>query len=317
MDTPHANDGPGDPTPAPSGSVKLTVPAAVLQFFVFPLAVVLVCGVIGLFICWLTYEAQGPAELLKDVTRAGAARETRFYAASQLARLLEGRVREARERPAATADGLVLPPEVEALAPALLEALPSAGPKFRIALLAALGDIGDPAAAPAALADLAHEDAGVRMQAAFTLGQLQDARAVAPLQGRLQDPVHDVRWNAALALARFADSPPARESARPVLAQMLDRPYLEDVVARTARATPRGSALERTWQEISTSMWEGMACSQEDYVVGAMVNAMRAVVRMKDRSFEPKLEAISSDAGANLKVRDHAMQTLAVLRAGS
>jgi FOG: HEAT repeat len=55
------------------------------------------------------------------------------------------------------------------------------------------------------LAALKDASADVREQAAFGLGQLQDARAVEPLSGVLKDQSESVREQAAFALGQIRD----------------------------------------------------------------------------------------------------------------
>lgn len=68
---------------------------------------------------------------------------------------------------------------------------------------------------------LAKEQAELRKTAAYILGVLGDVRAVDPLTPLLEDPVRDVRWNAALALARLGN-----DAGYQVLLKMLDRNIL-------------------------------------------------------------------------------------------
>jgi len=63
----------------------------------------------------------------------------------------------------------------------------------------------------------------VRSVSAFGLGRLASPEALEEVRGLLEDPVAEVRWNAALALARNGD--PMGE---PILIQMLDRKYLSE-----------------------------------------------------------------------------------------
>jgi HEAT repeat protein len=65
------------------------------------------------------------------------------------------------------------------------------------------------------------EDAGLRKAAVHALGSFPDDASAAALAAALSDPVEDVRWNAAVALARRRDP-----RAAPVLLQMMDRAHL-------------------------------------------------------------------------------------------
>ena len=113
--------------------------------------------------------------------------------------------------------------------PALLEAAQGApdapaDSETQIYAVWALGAIGDPAALPG-LVELARaDDAGVRKAAVHALGSFPDEAAAAALAAALSDPAEDVRWNAAVALARRGDA-----RAAPVLLQMMDRAHLATI----------------------------------------------------------------------------------------
>src|SRR2546425_8342087 len=76
-------------------------------------------------------------------------------------------------------------------------------------------------AAPALLPILESDEAGLRKVTASALGAMEAPEAGAPLRGLLNDPVEEVAWNAALALARLRD-----RAGLPLLVRMLDRAYL-------------------------------------------------------------------------------------------
>ena len=77
---------------------------------------------------------------------------------------------------------------------------------------------------PTLTAALADTDPGIRKTAAYALGGFADPAAADALRPLVDDPVADVRWNAALALARLGDG-----SGTPVLEQMLDRRLLAQI----------------------------------------------------------------------------------------
>ncbi len=85
----------------------------------------------------------------------------------------------------------------------------------------ALGSIGNNAAVPGVLKELHNEDPAVRKTAAYVLGALNDPSAIHDLQVALNDAKDDVRWNAAMALARLGDA-----SGSDVLLQLIDRNFL-------------------------------------------------------------------------------------------
>ena len=72
------------------------------------------------------------------------------------------------------------------------------------------------------------EDAGVRKAAVHALGSFPDDAARTALLTAVNDPVEDVRWNAAVALARRRDP-----AAAPVLLQMMDRRHLATIADLT------------------------------------------------------------------------------------
>ena len=70
----------------------------------------------------------------------------------------------------------------------------------------------------------------------YALGALPGDAQLPTLRTALQDGAPDVRWNAAVALARHGN-----HEGVPVIRQMLDRPYVEQAVKRerTARIAIR------------------------------------------------------------------------------
>jgi HEAT repeat protein len=235
------------PEPAPE---RQSTPFLVLQFFIFPLAIVAVC--VGVFVLFglIASEGRGPREYLAEV-RTGSANR-RWQAAFELSKALHARQHPVLSDPAFAeeltqvfAEAGSDDPRVRrylALAlgrlgdrravPALLAAAgtqqgpeaPPLDPDTRIYAVWALGVIGDPAAVPE-LVRLAHsEDPGLRKTAVHALGGFAGAEAETALGAALADPVDDVRWNAALALARRKDP-----AATPVLLQMTDRGQLDRI----------------------------------------------------------------------------------------
>src|SRR3989442_479695 len=77
--------------------------------------------------------------------------------------------------------------------------------------------------------------AGLRRSAVYRLGALDSGGSIGPVRSLLNDPVKDVAWNAALALARRGD-----RSGLPVLARMLERSYLDRVQRPDESGQPRG-----------------------------------------------------------------------------
>ncbi len=286
---------PGDEefTEEPRGAGKMIV-----RFFLLPLVVVVAAVGIFLVFNYMTFERRGPRDYLQEV-RGGAANR-RWQAAFELSRSLGSLPPE--ERASLTAETLrvfeSLSPrrpddllvrrylvlvlgrlgEKQAV-PALIQAASAEDPDTRLYAVWALGKIGDPAGFETVLASSQSEDAGARKMAAYVLGALGDPRAIPRLKVLADDRVADVRWNAAIALAELGD-----RSGLPVLRSMLDRRAL----AQQA--------------EISSEQAEG-----------AMVNALKALVLLRDVESLPVMEALAQK-DPNLRVRDAARKALEAIR---
>ena len=105
----------------------------------------------------------------------------------------------------------------------------------------ALGAIGDPEAVPTLVSLARSEDAGLRKAAVHALGSFPGDASRAALVTAVNDPVEDVRWNAAVALARRRDP-----EAAPVLLQMMDRRHLATVADLTGDALETSMDVEFT-----------------------------------------------------------------------
>jgi len=254
----HSEPPPVD-IPALGEGPRQTVPFLVLQFFIFPLTIVAVCVAVFVVFGLIAGESKGAREYLGEVRSGGANR--RWQAAFELSKVLQAGKDPALADPRFRSEVLGLfedaardDPRVRrylALAlgrlgdreavPALLEAVRDEGgdrrapdPETRIYALWALGAIGDPAALPEILARARDEDAGLRKTAVHALGAFPGDEAAAALGTALLDPAEDVRWNAAIALARRGE-----EAAVPVILQMIDRAHLDAVPELTAEQRDR------------------------------------------------------------------------------
>ena len=150
-----------------------------------------------------------------------------------------------------------------------------ADPETLIYSVWALGAIGDPAAAPDLLKLASSEDPGIRKAMVHALGALPSPETQAALTAALADGVEDVRWNAAIALARRGDG-----AAAPILLQMLDRQHL---------ATVPGITPEQ----------------RED----ALLEGVTAAAALKDPALRGALEGIRG-SDPSLRVREAARQAL-------
>jgi HEAT repeat protein len=279
-------------TEEPRGAGKLVV-----RFFLLPLLVV--GAAVGIFLVfnYMTFERRGPRDYLQEV-RGGTANR-RWQAAFELSRALGNLTPE--ERAELCAETLRVyetlgkrPDDVlvrrylvlvlgrlgdPAAVPALIQAAKAEDPDTRLYAVWALGKIGGPAGFDTVLASSQSEDAGARKMAAYVLGALGDPRAIPRLKVLAEDRVADVRWNAAIALGALGD-----RSGLPVLHAMLDRASL----SRQA--------------ELSS-----------DQVEAAMVNAMKALVLLRDTESLPALERLTRE-DPNLRVRDAARKAAEALR---
>jgi HEAT repeat protein len=230
---------------------RQTTPFLVLQFFIFPMAIVAVCVAVFVVFGLVATGPKDPRAILAEVrTGGGLFNIKRWQAAYALANALESE----SDLQKARADGRFVP-EVIALfretegrtgddllvrrylAVALgrlgdARAVPelrrtaqqgTSSPDAQSVIYAAwaLGAIGDAAAVPDLLALARSTDAGFRKAAVHALGRFDRAEAREAVAAALSDPAVDVRWNAAVALARQGDA-----RGTPVLLQMLDRAQL-------------------------------------------------------------------------------------------
>ena len=289
----------------PDGSeghpVRQTTPFLVLQFFIFPLSIVAVCVTVFVIFGLIASEGKGPRQYLDEV-RTGSANR-RWQAAFELTKVLQAKRDPALKDPRFVDEAVRTfresagdDPRVRrylALAlgrlgddravPALLQAAkesaadgPHADPETQIYAVWALGAIGDPSAEPALMELARSEDAGVRKTAVHALGSFPGDESRVTLAGALADPIEDVRWNAAVALARRRDP-----AAAPVLLKMLDRAHLARI--------------------------ESM--KEEDQRVAVMLQAAEAAGVVPDPRLRAALESLR-DHDPSLKVREAARAAL-------
>lgn len=286
--------------PAAEFPVRQSTPFLVLQFFVFPLSIVAVCVTVFVIFGLIASEGKGPRQYLDEV-RTGSANR-RWQAAFELTKVLQAHRDPALKDPRFVDEAVRTfresagdDPRVRrylALAlgrlgdrravPALLQAAqdaaangPHADPETQIYSVWALGAIGDPEAEPALVELARSEDAGVRKTSLHALGSFPGERARAALVAALPDPVEDVRWNAAVALARRRDP-----AAAPVLLEMLDRAHLGAIAGMT-----------------------------EDQRVDTLLQAIEAAGVVPDARLRAALESLRA-SDASLKVREAARAAL-------
>lgn len=281
-------------TPGPEEEPEQGFIRELSQFFIVPSLIVLLCVGVFLMFGLITSEGKTEADYLQEIRRGRGSE--RWLAAFELSRLLA-------QREAAHEDGPLVAEIV-----ALLEEESASDPQVRIYLIAALENLRHPGGAGALIEALADADPGVRLHAAkalgayegvsgavaplaamltdedpairkvaiHALGRTRDHAAIAHLLPRLDDPVQDVRWNAALSLAVLGDP-----GGRGVIGEMLDRRRLDAI--------------------------EGITEAQK---ISALINGTQAAYLLKDPSLLDAVAGLSTD-DPSLRVREVALRVLA------
>lgn len=282
----------------------VAAPALAVQFFLIPMAVVAVTvGVYAGFRAMVT-DRRSPQDYLAEIQGGGSRR--RWPAAYELSRLMadpavradkalgpalvsafknaandsDPRVRQYL----ALAIGRMDPPMPAPAVEALGAALDDADSEARIMTIWALGSSGDAGVASRLQPLYQSDDPGIRKMAIYALGALPGDGQLATLETALEDPVADVRWNAAVALARHGNA-----SGVPVLRQMLDRSYVERRVKREVRQD----------EDI-------------DPVADVMISGLRAAAALRAGSLRGEMTALSRQ-DRSLKVREAALEALKVM----
>jgi len=289
--------------PSPRVSPLTAAPALAVQFFLIPLAVVgMVVLVYGGFRMLLSTE-RTPQELLSDVRVGG--RERRWPAAYELSRLLSDPETETQfpglgtdlvqafsdsdgddprvRRYLALALGRLNNPPTTAVV-ALLASLEDPDTETRIHVIWALASLGDETTVNDIARMYRSDDSGVRKMTVYALGILSPDGRDATLRTALEDPVADVQWNAAVALARHGSG-----DGMVIIRRMLDRSYVERMVTRT----PTSDA-------------------NIDPVSEVIVSGLQAAAALGASELRSSIEALS-ESDANLRVREVALKALDVL----
>ena len=282
----------------------VAAPALAVQFFLTPLAVVAITvGVYVGFRSLVANDSRSAHEYLAEVRNGGSDR--RWPAAYELSRLMsDPKVRADHTlAPAlvkafeaakdddsrvkqylALAIGRLDPPLPSEAVEGLMNTLDAADGETRISVIWALGSSGDAAVVPRLLPLYGSEDQGIRKMVVYALGALPGDAQLATLRIALQDPAPDVRWNAAIALARKG-----HHEGVPVLRQMLDRQYVEQTVRRDVRQD-----------------------EDRDPIAEVMISGLRAVATLKDDALKPAVTTLSRQ-DRSMKVRQAALEALKVM----
>jgi HEAT repeat protein len=301
---PPEGGGPAGSAVPPVEGPRATVPFLVLQFFLFPLGIVAACVAVFVVFGLIAGESRGARDYLAEI-RSGSANR-RWQAAFELSKVLQAGRDKALADPKLAGEALTLfressrdDPRVrrylalalgrlgnpEAVPELLAAARPAekeghtADPDTRIYAIWALGAIGDTGAVPELVALAGEDDPGIRKAAVHALGGFAGEETRDALRRALTDSTEDVRWNAALALARHGD-----ETAETVLLEMLDRAHLEMV------------------KELSAEQREE-----------AVLQAVAAAAALPRPGVRAALERLR-DGDPNLKVREAARRALEAAR---
>ncbi len=276
-------------------------PALAVQFFLIPLAVVAMIGLVYVGFRSLLADDRSAQDYLTEIRHGGSSR--RWPAAYELSRLMaDPKVRADKtlapalvkafqesagdqqvRRYLALAIGRLDPPLPADAVADLTHALDDPDSETRISVIWALGSSGDEAVVSklVPLYTAQDSDAGIRKMVVYALGALPGNAQDATLRTALQDTVPDVRWNAAVALARHGS-----HEGVAVLKQMLDRQYVEQTVKRDVR------------QDLD-----------QDPVADVMISGLRAAATLKDETLRSAVTNLSQQ-DKSLKVRQAAIEAL-------
>jgi HEAT repeat protein len=282
----------------------VAAPALAVQFFLIPLAVVGITVMVYVGFRSLLTDTRTPQDYLIEIQTGGTTR--RWPAAYELSRLMNDPAVRANaalapalvkafensktdedprvRRYLALAIGRLDPPLPANAIADLTAALDDPDSEARITAIWALGSSGDVMVVPRLQPLYASSDAGIRKMVVYALGALPGDVQLPTLRTAVQDEAPDVRWNAAVALARHG----SREGI-PVLQQMLDRSYVEQTVKRASRPD-----------------------EDQDPVADVMISGLRAAAVLKDATLRTSVEELSHQ-DRSLKVRQAALEALKVM----
>jgi HEAT repeat protein len=281
-------------------------PALAVQFFLIPLAVVGITVLVYLgFRMMLLGDERSAQEYLSEIRYGGANR--RWPAAYELSRLMADpkvRARDTSLAPAlvdafehskdddprvrrylALALGRLDRPMPARGQELLVQALDDADSETRISAIWALGAAGASAVAPRLERMYQSDDAGIRKMTVYALGALPGQEQTPTLRAALNDPVPDVQWNAAVALARQG-----QRDGVPVIERMLDRNYVEHTVQIPSRPD-----------------------MDVDPVADVMISGLQAAAALKDERLRGPVSSVSQQ-DRSLRVRQAALDALKAMQ---
>ena len=273
----------------------VAAPALAVQFFLIPLAVVAVTVMVYLGFRSLIADDRTAQDYLTEIRNGGTNR--RWPAAYELSRLMaDPNVRADRaleeskdgdprvRRYLALALGRLDPPLPAQAVAVLTQALDDPDSEARLSAVWALGSSGDASVVPRLQQLYESPDAGIRKMVVYAVGSLPGETQLSTLRTALHDTAADVRWNAAVALARHGN-----HEGVPVVRQMLDRSYVEQIVKRDVRQD-----------------------EDQDPIADVMISGLRAAASLKDDALKPSVASLSLQ-DRSLKVRQAALEALKVM----
>lgn len=285
---------------SPTRNPLVAAPALAVQFFLIPLAVVAVTVMVYAGFRSLLADNRTAQDYLTEIRTGGSIR--RWPAAYELSRLMaDPSVRADRSlapalvtafeqakdddplvrRYLALAIGRLDPPLPPKAIEQLTAALQDGDSEARISAIWALGSSGDESVVPRLEPLYQSPDAGIRKMIVYALGALPGEAQVVTLRTALEDPAPDVRWNAAIALARHGS-----HEGVGVIKQMLDRQYVEQVVKRDVRQD-----------------------GDQDPIADVMISGLRAAAALKDETLRSSIATVSQQ-DRSMKVRQAALEAL-------
>ena len=278
----------------------VAAPALAVQFFLIPLAVVGITVLVFLGFRSMIADERSPGNYLGEIRYGGWYRQ--WPAAYELSQLMsDPKIRadktlgpelvkafkEAKDydprvrRYLALAIGRLDPPLPPDAVATLSSALDEGDSEARLGAIWALGSSGDENVVPRLQPLYESSDAGIRKMVVYALGALPGDAQTVTLRSALQDAAADVRWNAAVALARHG-----KNEGVPVLKQMLDRGYVEQAVTR-----------------------EVDQAGDQDPIADVMIGGLRAAAALRDQTLRPAIEGLSQQ-DRSLRVRQAALEAL-------
>lgn len=251
----------------------------VVQFFVGPLLIVLLCAGIYFLFGVVVFEKKSPSDFLTEI-RSGSSSE-RWQAAFELSRWFASAPEAARD------------PKFASEIVRLFEQSTHEDPRVRRYLALALGRLGSSGAVASLIAALDDPDSETQLYAAWSLGAIKDRSAIEPLAQRLHAEDPGMVKMASFALGTIGDP-----SVAPLLAPLLDHASAEVrwnaalALAQLGDASGRGVLLGMT-EPSELARVEGISESQKSE---AMSNALIALHRIGDPAGAERIRTLATSA---------------------